>query len=153
MSPRVCVCLASVLGFLAVVMGAFGAHGLKDTGFLQKKYADTEPKNIAGLSVPASYKYLRDFETGVEYHMSHSLALAITGLLMIRRPSAFLSIAAACFVLGILLFSGSLYILVIGGPRWLGIPWGLVAPLGGTLQLLGWMALFAGAWKATSLQT
>ena len=149
MSPRICLCLASVLGFLAVVFGAFGAHGLKDSGYLKKKYADTEPKNIAGLSVPASYKYLQDFETGVEYHMSHALALAISGLLMFRRPSAFLSIAAWCFLLGILLFSGALYILVIGGPRWLGFPWALLVPVGGTLYLLGWLALFAGACKVT----
>lgn len=147
MSPRICVCLASVLGFLAVLMGAFGAHGLKDTGYLEKKYADVEPKNIAGLSVPASYKYLKDFETGVEYQMFHALALAIVGLLKARRQSMFLTVAAVCFLLGILLFSGSLYLLVMGGPRWLGVPWGLVAPVGGTLQLLGWIALIVGAWK------
>ncbi len=155
MSPRVCLAIASLLGFLAVTMGAFGAHGLKDAGpggkgYLEQKYADTEAKNVAGQTFPASYKYLKDFETGVEYHMMHAVAMLLTGILMLHRRSKLLSAAAWCFFGGIVFFSGSLYTLVIGGPRWLGVPWGAIAPIGGTLQLVGWVFLAIGSWKAAS---
>ncbi|MCA9012457.1 MAG: DUF423 domain-containing protein [Planctomycetaceae bacterium] len=147
MSGRTCLCLAGCLGFLAVFLGAFGAHGLKDTKYLTEKYAEFEPKVVAGYAIPASYKYAQDFETGVEYHMLHVLAMLATGLLMLQHPSRWLSVAAWCFLGGILFFSGALYVLVIGGPRWLGIPWGMVAPIGGTLQLLGWLAFAGGVWR------
>ena len=136
------------------MLGAFGAHGLTGSGngpgYLERKYWEMEPKTVAGFTVLASYHYLKVYEKGVEYHMTHTLAMAITGLLMLRRPSKLLSIAAWCFLAGILFFSGSLYVLVIGGPRWLGIPWGMIAPLGGTLLLVGWLSLAAGAWNAAS---
>lgn len=147
MSGRMCLCLAGCLGFLAVFLGAFGAHFLKDKEFLTNKYANMEPKIVAGHSIPASYKYAQDFETGVEYHMVHVLAMLATGLLMLQQPSRCLSVAAWCFLGGIVLFSGALYMLVIGGPRWLGVPWGMVAPIGGTLQLIGWLALTSGAFR------
>ena len=146
MSGRTCISLAALMGFLAVLLGAFGAHGLKDTGFLTNKYAGMEAKDIVGLSVPASYKYLQDFQTGVQYHMMHALAMLATGLLMLRQPSRCLTIAAWCFLGGIVLFSGALYVLVIGGPRWAGIPWGALAPIGGTLQLIGWLVLAVAEW-------
>ena len=147
MNGRTCLCLAGCLGFLAVLLGAFGAHGLKDSKFLTEKYADLPPKIVAGYSIPASYKYAQDFETGVEYHMVHVLAMLATGLMMLRQPSRCLSVAAWCFFGGIVLFSGALYVLVIAGPRWLGVPWGMVAPVGGTLQLIGWLALTSGAFR------
>ena len=150
MNGRTCLCLAGCLGFLAVLLGAFGAHGLKDTKFLTDKYADLPPKIVAGHSIPASYKYAQDFETGVEYHMVHVLAMLATGLMMMRQPSRCLSVAAWCFFGGIVLFSGALYVLVIAGPRWLGVPWGMVAPVGGTLQLIGWLALTSGAFRMKS---
>ncbi len=148
MSPRICVFLSAVLGLLSVALGAFGAHGLannQNTGFLETKYVTMEPKLMAGHSVPASFKYLQDFKTGVEYQMSHALALAVTGLLMLRSPTRSLSVAAVCFLGGIFFFSGSLYVLVIGGPRWLGVPWGAITPIGGTLMIVGWLALAIGA--------
>ncbi len=147
MSGRMCLCMAGCLGFLAVFLGAFGAHGLKDTKFLTEKYANMEPKVVAGHSIPASYKYAQDFETGVEYHMVHVLAMLATGLLMLHQPSRCLTVAAWCFLGGIVLFSGALYVLVIAGPRWLGVPWGMVAPIGGTLQMIGWLALTSGAFR------
>lgn len=152
MSGRICICLAGSLGFLAVFLGAFGAHGLKDTGFLTDKYSDAEPKAVAGHTIPASYKYAQDFETGVEYHMVHALAMLATGLLMLHQPSRCLSMAAWCFLGGIVFFSGALYVLVIGGPRWLGVPWGMVAPIGGTLQLAGWLALTSGAYRLRQIR-
>ena len=147
MNGRTCLCLAGCLGFLAVFLGAFGAHGLKDTKFLTEKYADLPPKIVAGHAIPASYKYAQDFEKGVEYHMFHVLAMLATGVLLLHQPSRCLSLAAWCFLGGIVLFSGALYVLVIGGPRWLGVPWGMVAPIGGTLQLIGWLALTSGAFR------
>ncbi len=149
MKARTCLLLAAIFGFLSVALGAFGAHGLSDskgTGFLEKKYADMEPKLIAGHSVPASFKYLQDFRTGVEYQMAHALALAMTGLLILRQPSRTLSIAAACFAGGIVFFSGSLYLLVMAGPRWLGVPWGAITPIGGMLMLTGWLFFAVGMW-------
>lgn len=144
MSARTCLCLAAICGCLAVFLGAFGAHGLKDSGFLERKYADLPLRNYAGQQVAASYKYLLDFETGVRYQMWHALAMGLTGLLLQRAPSRVLSLAAWCFLLGIVFFSGALYVLVIGGPKFGGIPWGAVAPIGGSLQLAGWLALLAG---------
>lgn len=155
MSTRTCLTLAALFGFCAVLLGAFGAHGLsgRDSrpGFLERKYADTPPKTVAGMEQPASYKYLQDFQTGVRYQMWHSLALFGVGLLMQQVSSKLLSSAAWCFAGGIMLFSGALYVLVICGPDWLGVKWGLVAPIGGTLQLLGWMllAVFCFRYKPT----
>lgn len=149
MSSHTCLSLAAITGFLSVLLGAFGAHGLKDTGYLERKYADEPAKNIAGHPVPAAYKYLADFETGVQYHMTHALALAVCGLILRDRRSKLASTAAWSFLLGTLLFSGALYVLVIGGPRWAGIPWGMIAPIGGTLLLVGWAALAAGVCACT----
>ena len=148
MSARCCFVVSAVSGFLAVALGAFGAHGLKGSegsGFLERKYAGVESKNIAGHQVPASFKYLKDFETGVEYHMTHALVMGLVGVLLLRQRSRLLSTAAWCFLLGSVFFSGSLYTLVIGGPRWLGIPWGALTPVGGLLLLVGWAFLAVGA--------
>lgn len=157
MSARACLIVGAVLGFLAVAMGAFGAHGLKDAGadgkgFLERKYADTEPKNVAGQMFPASYKYLKDFETGVEYHMLHAVAILVAGVLMMHQKSKLLSAAAWCFLGGVIFFSGALYVLVVGGPKWMGIPWGAIAPIGGTLQLAGWILLAMGGCQAAALK-
>ena len=145
MSARTCLFLAAVFGFLAVLMGAFGAHALSDSGFLATKYADMEPKIVSGMELPAAFKYLEDFRTAVRYHMWHALALFGTGLWMRTQASRLLAVAAWCFVGGIVLFSGALYVLVIGGPRFGGITWGLVAPFGGTLLLIGWLVLTIAA--------
>ena len=150
MNGKTCLCLASFLGFLAIFLGAFGAHGLKDTQYLANKYAEMPDKIVAGHPIPAAYKYAQDFETGVEYHIVHALAMLAVGLLMLHYPSRALSLAAWCFLGGIVFFSGALYILVIGGPRWLGIPWGMMAPLGGTLQLIGWLALTYASFRLHS---
>lgn len=148
MTSQLCLRLAAVAGFLAVLFGAFGAHGLNDSGYLEKKYADQE-KEIAGQSVPASYKYFQDFRTGVRYHMWHALALFGIGLLMRGRTDRLLSGAAWCMLGGILLFSGSLYLLVMAGPKFAGVPWGLVAALGGTTLLVGWGLLIAAVFRRT----
>lgn len=149
MSSGRCLTLAAVFGFLAVLLGAFGAHGLGDSdGYLQKKYETAEPKTVAGLQQPASWKYYQDYQTGVRYHMWHALAMLGAGLWMRHHNSRALRVAAWSWTTGIVLFSGALYVLVIGGPRFAGVPWGLVAPLGGTALLVGWAAAFLAALKS-----
>lgn len=145
MSSRTCLILAAVFGFLAVLLGAFGAHGLSDTGYLERKYAATDPRIVASMHLTAAYKYYLDFQTAVRYHMWHALALLAVGLWKRQQDSRALSAAAWSFTAGIMLFCGALYLLVIGGPRFLGIAWGAVAPLGGTALLMGWIAVLAAA--------
>ena len=142
-SSSLFITVGAVLGGVAVAAGAFGAHGLDS--YFATKYADTEMKTVAGVEIPASRKYLEDFKTGVTYQMWHALALIGVGLVAQMRPGAALSVAGWSFLLGIVLFSGALYILTIGGPRWLGVPWGMIAPIGGTLFLVGWAAFALGA--------
>jgi len=141
MSTRTALLAAAISGMLSVILGAFGAHGLNDTKYLERKYADTPPKTVAGMQMPAAFKYFRDFETAVDYQLTHTTALLACGLLMQWRSTRWLRLAALAFSAGIVFFSGSLYVLVIGGPRWLGVPWGMVAPLGGTLLIAGWLLL------------
>ncbi len=120
----------------AVILGAFAAHGLD--GILVETYSQAEPREIGGLTVPASYKYLRDFQTGATYHMTHSIGIILTGLAMRVGCGRKWSRAAAwLFVAGIVLFSGSLYVLAVTGITVLGA----VAPFGGTAFILGWASL------------
>ena len=102
---------------VGVGLGAFGAHALADR------------------LTPAD---LGTFETAVRYQMYHALALVALAALRRDRPSRWLDRAGALFAIGIAIFSGSLYLLVLAGARWLGA----VTPLGGVAFLAGW-ALFA----------
>jgi uncharacterized membrane protein YgdD (TMEM256/DUF423 family) len=117
------ITLASLSGMLAVAFGAFGAHALK--GRLDD-YA------------------LGVFQTAVQYHFYHSLALLAVGILALSQPqTALLKTSGWMFFLGILVFSGSLYLLSISGMRWLGA----ITPLGGLAFLAGWACLAATGWK------
>lgn len=114
--------IAAVNGFLAVALGAFAAHGLQSR------------VDAHALSV---------FETGARYHMYHALAIGLAAL-GIRNANAQIGNAAAAFFLtGILLFSGSLYLLALTGLRALG----LVTPFGGGAFLVGWALLAYAAVK------
>ncbi|MBI5597700.1 MAG: DUF423 domain-containing protein [Elusimicrobia bacterium] len=104
--------------FAAVALGAFAAHGLK---------ARLSPEMLAV------------FETGVRYQAYHALGLIAAAWLMERWPGRLPSAAGSCFLAGILLFSGSLYLLSLTGARKLGI----VTPFGGVLFLVGWALLAA----------
>ena len=130
--------IGAILAGAAVVLGAFAAHLLD--GMLVDLYGDAT-KVVAGLTVPASWKYLQDFKTGAEYQMYHALALVAVGMLSSARPRKSLQIAAWCFVMGILLFSGSLYALVLTKQTMLG----MVTPFGGVLFIAGWVAFAIGA--------
>lgn len=124
----------AVLGGLAVVFGAFAAHGLEDR--LLTLYGGME-KEVLGESVPAARKYLADFKTAAEYQMYHALALLAIGLLPASASRRCVNLAGWSFLLGIVLFSGSLYVLVLTGQTRLG----MITPIGGVLFLLGWGSL------------
>lgn len=113
------VFIAAIFGALAVLLGAFAAHGLKNT---------------------LSTEYLAVLQTGVQYQFIHALALLLVALLAQHRASRVLLLAAILFTLGIVLFSGSLYILVLTPLK----P-GLITPIGGSLLVLGWLSLAISA--------
>jgi uncharacterized membrane protein YgdD (TMEM256/DUF423 family) len=105
---------ASLAALLAVAFGAFGAHGLKD------QLSEVE---------------MVIYRTAVDYHMWHALGLALIGLLAERYPEApGFRWAGAAMIIGLLLFSGSLYALSLSGLRWLG----MITPLGGLSFMTGW---------------
>jgi len=117
------ITLASLSGMLAVMFGAFGAHALR-----------------ARLDDYA----MGVFETAVQYHSYHSLALLAVGVVALSQPqTVLLKSSGWLFLIGILVFSGSLYLLGITGVRWLGA----VTPLGGLAFIGGWACLAASAWK------
>ena len=129
----------AILAGLGVALGAFGAHGLERV--LQQVYSPEETRMIAGLQVPATWKYLQDFKTGAEYQMTHSLALLAVGLLARDGSRRSLTIAGWSFLLGIVLFSGSLYVLSVTGVKTLG----MITPIGGVFFLMGWVSLAVAA--------
>ena len=134
-SARFWLVSGSILAGLAVALGAFGAHGLDQ--LLKSVYAKDDMRTIAGLEVPASWKYLQDFKTAAEYQLTHSLALLAVGLLARDSSRRSLTVAGWSFLGGIVLFSGSLYVLAVTGIRVLGA----ITPFGGVLFLMGWTSL------------
>jgi len=118
-----CIRAGAVLMLLGVVLGAFGAHALQSM---------LAPKQLAS------------YQTGVLYQQLHALALILVGLTARVTPaSRWLPLAAALFAVGIFFFSGSIYAMTFGAPRWLG----MVAPLGGVSFMLAWLALALHAGK------
>lgn len=113
--------LCAVLGFTGVAFGAFGAHGLKTS--------------VEGLADGA--QRLAWWETGSRYHLWHALAVGLLAVLAGQVRSSLPKVAAALFLAGIVLFSGSLYVMALSGIRWLGA----VTPIGGISMLLGWTFL------------
>jgi uncharacterized membrane protein YgdD (TMEM256/DUF423 family) len=119
---RVLTMLAGVSGFLAVGVGAFGAHALKDK---------LTPDLMA------------IYQTGVQYHLVHAVALFGAALLAGRSPASSAAVWAGwAFVAGTVIFSGSLYALALTGVRSLGA----VTPLGGVAFLAGWLCVAWAAW-------
>ncbi len=124
MGGRFALVIGALLGALAVGAGAFGAHSL-DTPEMRERFSldDEDFKN---------------FETAVRYQLVHALALLATGLVgLTTRRTGWSGVACFCFFVGVVLFSGSIYVLVFEGPRWV---WPLT-PIGGVLLILGWLAL------------
>jgi uncharacterized membrane protein YgdD (TMEM256/DUF423 family) len=128
MIRRTLVVTGALFGMLSVILGAFGAHALKPA-LIESGHLDT-------------------WEKGVDYMMWHALALISVGLLLRSQPpraAKTMVWAGFAWIGGILLFSGSLFGLSLGGPGWLGP----VTPLGGLLFLTGWVFL---AWAGRRLQ-
>lgn len=113
----------SIFGAIAVMIGAFGAHALKP--------------------MLTATNRLETFETAVKYQFYHALALLLVGLLCYHLNHPALKWAAYGFVGGILIFSGSLYVLCLTGVTWLGA----ITPIGGVLFILGWISLLLAALK------
>lgn len=134
---RTWIVLGGILACLSVVFGAFGAHGLELT--LKNIYGDAT-KSIAGLEVPATYKYLQDFNTGARYQMYNALGLIALGLIASNPTTKSQRISAWSFLAGTLLFSGSLYVLVLTKLTVLG----LVAAIGGVFMIVAWVAFVMG---------
>lgn len=122
---RTFIIIAAVMGAAGVALGAFGAHGLARV---------FEANGRAGT-----------FGTAVQYHLIHAVVLLVVGLLGSQIDSRYVVWAGWLFVAGIILFSGSLYILAIFDVRIMGA----VAPLGGTSFILGWLALALAAWQSS----
>ena len=113
----------TIFGLLGVALGAFGAHALAE---ILEKNGRTNT-----------------FETAVRYQFYHAFALLATGLLYRKIPSREVRLAGILFVLGTLIFSGTLYVLCLTGISWLGA----ITPLGGLSLIGGWLALVVGVYK------
>lgn len=120
---RLFALIGAFSAFLAVAGGAFGAHALK-----------------ARLSPDL----LNTFEIGVRYHFYHALALFAAAWACTRWPGTATAAAGWLFVIGTIIFSGSLYALALSGIRWLGA----ITPFGGLAFLAGWLCLAWGVWRS-----
>ncbi|MBD9514577.1 DUF423 domain-containing protein [Pseudomonas sp. PDM22] len=118
---RTFLMLAAFFGFTGVALGAFAAHGLKSK---------------------LTPEYLAVFQTGVHYQTLHALALFGVALLSAHIGGTLVSLAGWAFTVGILLFSGSLYLLTLAG---LGV--GIITPIGGLFFLIGWALLLVAAFR------
>ena len=115
---KIILLTASAFGAISVMIGAFGAHALRAMLEAQGR--------------------LDTFETAVKYQFYHTLALLAIGLLMYKINDKLLGYAGYSMIGGVLIFSGSLYILCLTGIRWLGA----ITPIGGVLMIVGWALLF-----------
>jgi uncharacterized membrane protein YgdD (TMEM256/DUF423 family) len=123
-SSKLILILGAINAALAVLLGAFGAHGLK-----------------ARISV----ELLAVYQTGVHYHLFHALGLLAVGIMALHIvDSVYLKWAGWLMLAGIILFSGSLYILSVGGMRWLG----MVTPFGGLAFIAAWILFVVAIIKA-----
>ena len=127
---RIFIVLSGLLGFSAVALGAFGAHGLRSR--LE--------------SLPDGVKRLEWWKTAAHDHLIHALALAHAAGLVQRGASTSGSVAGWSFVAGVALFSGSLYLMTITGQTKLGA----ITPIGGLCFLVGWGAIAVAGWRLGS---
>jgi uncharacterized membrane protein YgdD (TMEM256/DUF423 family) len=115
--------VAALMAFLAVAGGAFGAHGLKSK---------------------VSTEMLETFQTGIQYQFYHALGLLIVAIMIqVFQPNLLLKTTGFLFIGGMVVFSGSLYTLVLTGVKWLGA----ITPIGGLAFLAGWICLVISGWR------
>ncbi|GAK06955.1 DUF423 domain-containing protein [Geomicrobium sp. JCM 19038] len=111
------IATGAILAMLAVAIGAFGAHGLEGS---------------------ITDNMLENYQTGVQYHMFHSLGILVIGIVIsMTGPSKLLQVSASLLVIGIVIFSGSLYVMALTGMTWLGA----ITPIGGVSFISGWLCL------------
>ena len=116
---------AGFFGLTGVALGAFGAHGLAARG--------------------VSAAQLGSWDTAVHYQLVHALALLLVSVWLRQSAPSGLGVTTVAWITGVVLFSGSIYVLVLGGPRWVGP----VTPLGGVGLMVGWGALLVAALRSS----
>ena len=121
--------IGSIMAFLAVILGAFAAHGLENK---------------------IEVEQITVFQTGVRYQFYHAFGIFIAAILSSKGKNVWLQRAAWCFVIGIILFSGSLYLLstreLLGITNWKWL--GPITPIGGTFFIIGWAFMFFASIKS-----
>lgn len=124
MMTKIFLVIASILGGLAVVASSFAAHALKDR---------------------LSQYFLEIFQTGARLQMYHSLALLMVAFLLTigESPQPLIVVAGYAFIVGIAIFSGSLYALSLTGIKWLGA----ITPIGGVALIVGWGCMAIAGWN------
>jgi uncharacterized membrane protein YgdD (TMEM256/DUF423 family) len=124
---RTFLLMGAVQGLLAVGFGAFGAHGLQG--------------HLAAATDGA--QRLAWWETAAHYHLTHALALGLAAWASERFPGTAANVAGWSFMIGMVIFSGSLYVMTLTGIRWLGA----ITPIGGVALMVGWAAIVVAAWR------
>jgi uncharacterized membrane protein YgdD (TMEM256/DUF423 family) len=137
MNPTFWLRTGAIWGLLAVAIGAFGAHGLKERfQALGEQFGGLVNERPEGI-----------FQTATQYHMYSALAIVAVGLLANSgHGGAALELAGWSFLVGSIVFSGSLYVLASTGLKWLG----MITPIGGVIMIAGWVALAVAAGSKSS---
>ena len=133
MNPRTIAIIGALLAAAGVGLGAFGAHGLEDA--LRKLGHESD---VA--------KRLAWFETAVRYQLYHALGLVAVAALAATLTGSSFRAAAIAFLVGVALFSGSLYGMTFLGEEWRKL--GMITPLGGLSLIIGWIAVAIAAWRS-----
>jgi len=121
LSPASITATAAFFGLAGVVLGALGAHGLSARGL--------------------SAEQIASWQTAVQYLLIHAVALLALGIGIRLDGSPWLAWSAIAWMIGVILFSGSIFMLVLGGPRW----FGPLTPVGGVALIIGWLMVIVGA--------
>ena len=132
MTDRWVIIAGALIAAAGVALGAFGAHGLED----QLRRLGHEATLV---------KRLAWFETGVRYQMYHALGMLALASATAGSMSGAVRAAAGLFIVGVLLFSGSLYVMTFAGEAWRKL--GMVTPLGGLAFIAGWLVVAVAAWR------
>jgi uncharacterized membrane protein YgdD (TMEM256/DUF423 family) len=139
MQPNRWIVVGALLGGLGVALGAYGAHGLS--------------KQLLGFGWEEDLvrERIAIYETAVRYQMFHALALIFVGLLGLHRRTTCLNVAGCLLFVGMLIFSGLLYVLTFAGEQWRWL--GAIVPIGGASLIAGWAMLAVAGWRCTSVDS
>lgn len=146
MTGKSWIACGGLLAAAAVACGALGAHGL-DSSLRNETETRVRDNRLKGEERDKAFaeteRRIANFETAVRYHMYHALAVILTGIVALRRPSAAAQTAGWLFIAGVVLFSGMLYGWVLFQSRSLA----MIVPVGGVAFIIGWLALARAAWQ------